>query len=146
MDLASPPILVSLEILGRSRPLAEKSPLLPTRASSTFVVQVRDCMIKNKASSLVLLLGVASCVWACGSDNNPAAAVGGGTSTGGKTSAGGSTAVGGKTGTGGQAGNSSVGGATGAGGTTGTKTSVGGSTSAGGQVAVGGSTTVNTGG
>ena len=73
-------------------------------------------MLKNNVGSLVLVLGVASCVCSCGSGNNTGA-----TSTGGTTSAtGGASAAGGSATTGGAV--SSRGGIPAAGGATGTST------------------------
>jgi hypothetical protein len=93
-------------------------------------------MFKNSVGSLVLVLGVASYVWSCGSSNSGTGA----TSTGGATATGGTsaTATGGTSATTGGAsatgGTSATGGAPAAGGsaTTGGATSTGGASAAGG--------------
>ena len=84
-------------------------------------------MLKNSVGSLVLVLGVASCVWSCGSGATTASA------TGGTTTAGGASATGGKS--------AMAGGALATGGisATGGASAAGGSATTGGAISTGGS-------
>jgi len=87
-------------------------------------------MLKNKIGSLVVAIGITSCVCACSSSNNMGA-------TGGTTGAtGGASAAGGASATGGAGGASATGGADGASATGG----AGGADSSGGTSGAGGST------
>jgi hypothetical protein len=108
-------------------------------------------MSKNNVGSLVLVLGVASCVWSCSSSESQTPTGGtpgpaGGTSatggkTGGSTSAtGGTTAAGGASATGGTS--ATAGGASATGGTsaTGGVSAAGGSATTGGAISSGGDT------
>lgn len=95
-------------------------------------------MMKNRVGPLVLVLGVACCVWSCGSsDSKTAGATGGTTGTTGGASATGGKAGGGALATGGT---SATGGASAAGGSP----TTGGAISSGGVPAAGGATGTST--